>query len=117
MAEIFYVRVKYAEHRDTSRGYPVITQVPVGVEVCMTLTQEEVALIQVNRRRDQGLATLLGPAEKWEFQPRGGNLMEAYAKAYHSIDSNPHRVRKPSSIANLTLTSLQDLLGRLTLPG
>ncbi len=112
MPQIVYVREKCGSVRDESRGYTTIQCHVTEVEVHIELSLEEAMLIRANRRGDRRLATLLGPALEWHFQPDEGLDLPSVTVRY-GVTSNPHRVRRTHLIAQRTLSALENVLRRL----
>jgi hypothetical protein len=112
VARIAYAKEKCRKFLDEGGEYPVIRYPVVEVEVHIRLDVEEATLIRNNRKGDRRLATLLGPALRWEFNAEE-DLYPPSVTAHHSVESNPHRVRNVRLIAERTLSALEKVLRNL----
>lgn len=107
MASIRSARIVYANVQDNSRGYPIAALQPSEVTVYIELNGREAQIIRDNRGT-KSLATLLGPAKRWELPTRGGAGAQVLV-AHQALGVNGD----PGEIADRTLEALRRALEHL----
>ena len=107
MAKICYVREDRSQRVDTEYGYPYNRCVVERIVVAISLTDEEMELLE-RERRSRYLEKIFGLAT--ERAVVRNDPREPYIRLVYYLNSKPYNTSNPREIAEETLRTTQEWL-------